>query len=171
MAVMRVAPTSPSDIACGSTDPREASMIDVARNIELVERLERAYNERDYDTVRACIEADFVAHTPGSEMMPAGVEGAIAANEGGFSSFSDKRSEILEIFGDSDRVVSHVRMTGTNDGGIAWAGVSANGKAIDVDWIQISRHGDDGAIQETWAQMDLLKLMIDVGAMPAPEGM
>ena len=72
---------------------------------------------------------------------------------------------------DGDRVVSHVRMTGTNDGGIAWAGVPANGKAIDVDWIQISRHGDDGTIQETWAQMDLLKLMIDVGAIPAPEGM
>jgi hypothetical protein len=35
-------------------------MSDVARNIELVERLERAYNERDYDTVRACVGADFV---------------------------------------------------------------------------------------------------------------
>jgi len=146
-------------------------MSDVARNIELVERLERAYNERDYDTVRACVAADFVANTPGADQVPAGIEGAIAANEGAVSSFSDKRSEILEIFGDGDRVVSHVRMTGTNDGGIAWAGVPANGKSIDTDWIQISRHGDDGVIQETWAQMDLAKMMGQVGAMPAPEGM
>ena len=78
-------------------------MSDVARNIELVEKLERAYNERDYDTVRACVAADFVANTPGAEMVPAGVEGAIASNEGAFSFFSDKRSEILEIFGDGDR--------------------------------------------------------------------
>lgn len=94
-------------------------------------------------------EAGYVAHTPGAEMMPGGVEGAIASNEGGFSFFSDKRTEILEIFGDGDRTVSHVRMTGTNDGGIAWAGVPANGKPIDTDWIQISRHADDGTIVET----------------------
>jgi predicted ester cyclase len=144
---------------------------DVARNIGLVERLERAYNERDNDTVRACLAADFVAHTPGVEMVPPGVEGAIAANEGSFSFFSDKHTEILDIFGDSDRVVSHVRMTGTNDGGISWAGVPANGKPIDTDWIQVSRHADDGTIVETWAQMDLPKMMMQVGAMPAPEGM
>lgn len=146
-------------------------MRDAARNVECVERLEKAYNERDYDTVRACLAADFVANTPGAEMVPAGVEGAIAANEGSFSFFSDKQTEILEIFGDGDRVVSHVRMTGTNDGGISWAGVPANGKPIDTDWIQVSRHADDGVIVETWAQMDLPKMMMQVGAMPAPEGM
>ena len=146
-------------------------MSDVTSNVELVERLERAYNARDYDTVRACLAADFVAHTPGAEMVPTGVEGAIAANEGAFSFFSDKRSEILEIFGNGDRTVSHVRMTGTNDGGIAWAGVPANGKAIDTDWIQISRHADDGTIVETWAQMDIPKMLMQVGALPAAEGM
>jgi predicted ester cyclase len=148
-------------------------MSDAARNIELVQRLEQAYNERDYDTVRACVAADFVANTPGSdsEALPAGVEGAIASNEAAFGSFSDKRTEILEIFGDRDRVVSHVRMMGTNDGGLPWAGVPANGKAVDMDWIQISRHGDDGTIVETWAQMDVPKMLVQVGAMPAPEGM
>lgn len=146
-------------------------MSDAARNVELVEKLERAYNERDYDTVRACLAADFVANTPGAELVPAGVEGAIASNEGAFSFFSDRHTEILEIFGDGDRVVSHVRMTGTNDGGIAWAGVPANGRPIDIDWIQISRHGGDGTIVETWAQMDVPKMLVQVGAMPAPEGM
>ena len=146
-------------------------MSDVARNIELVERLERAYNARDYDTVRACVAGDVVAHTPGSETLPAGVEGAIAANEGSFESFSDRRTEILEIFGDGDRVVSHVRMMGTHDGPLTFAGMPATGKPIDIDWIQISRHGDDGTIQETWAQMDVPKMMVQLGAMPAPEGM
>jgi predicted ester cyclase len=146
-------------------------MSDVDKNIEVVRRLETAYNERDYDTVRDCVAADFVSHTPGSQMVPPGVEGAITANEGAFTYFSDKRSEILEVFGEGDRVVSHVRMTGTNDGGIAWAGVLANGKPIDVDWIQISRFGGDGKIAETWAQQDIMKMMSQVGAIPAPEGM
>ena len=146
-------------------------MIDVARNIELVERLERAYNERDYDTVRACVAADLIANTPGSETLPAGVEGAIASNEGSHQGFSDRKTEILEIFGDGDRVVSHVRMTGTNDGDMPFGGISTTGKAVDVDWIRISRHRPDGMIQETWSQMDLPKMMVQLGAMPAPEGM
>lgn len=146
-------------------------MSDVARNIETFERLEAAYNRRDNDTVRSCLAADFVAHAPGAEMVPPGVEGAIAANEGTFGFFSDKSTEILEIFGDGDRTVAHVRMTGTNDGGITWAGVPANGKPIDTDWIQISRHAHDGTIVETWAEMDIPKMMMQVGAMPTPEGM
>ena len=146
-------------------------MDDVARNIDVVERLEQAYNARDTDTIRANVAADFVAHTAGSEMLPPGVEGAIAANEGSFATFPDKRSEILEIFGDGDRVVSHVRMTGTNDGGIPWANVPANGNRVDFDWIQISRHDDEGRIAETWAQMDVAKMFVQLGAMQAPEGM
>jgi len=146
-------------------------MDDVARNIAVVERLERAYNARDTDTIRANVAADFVPHTAGSEMMPPGVEGAIAANEGSFASYPDKRTEILEIFGAGDRVVSHVRMTGTNQGGLPWAGIPANGNAVDIDWIQISRHADDGTVVETWAQMDTPRMLMQLGAMPAPGGM
>jgi predicted ester cyclase len=145
-------------------------MGDSTRNIDLVTQLEAAYNARDYDTVRARVAADFVPHTPGSEMMPPGVEGAIAANEGAFGSYPDKRTEILDIFGDGDRVVAHVRMTGTNDGGLPWAGVPANGKGIDIDWIQISRHDSDGTIVETWAEMDVAKMMMQLGVGPSPEG-
>jgi predicted ester cyclase len=146
-------------------------MGDVDRNIDVIERLERAYNDRDYAAVRELVAADFVPHTAGSEMMPPGVEGAIGANEGSFGSYPDKRTEILEVFGAGDRVVSHVRMTGTNDGGIPWAGVPANGRKVDIDWIQISRHGDDGRVLETWAQMDVAKMMMQLGAMSGPEGM
>jgi predicted ester cyclase len=146
-------------------------MDDVARNVEVVKRLEQAYNARDADAIRAAVASDFVAHTAGSELLPPGVEGAIAANEGSFASFPDRRTEILEIFGDGDRVVSHVRMIGTNEGGIPGANVPANGNRVDFDWVQISRHADDGKIVETWAQMDVAKMMQQLGAMPGPEGM
>ncbi len=144
-------------------------MSDVARNIGVVERLERAYDERDYDTVRACLAPDFVSHTARPELPP-GVEGAIAVNEGTFAMYPDKRTEILEIFGEGDRVVVHVRFMGTNDGDMPYGGMSATGRPVDFDWIQISRHGDDGRVQETWAQMDIAKMMTQLGAMPAPEG-
>ena len=93
------------------------------------------------------------------------------ANEGTFQMFSDKDTEILDIFGEGEKVVSHVRMTGTNDGAMPMGGPPATGKSVDFDWIQISRHADDGTIVETWAQMDIPKMMVQLGAMPAPEGM
>lgn len=62
-------------------------------------------------------------------------------------------------------------MTGTNDGAMPMGGPPATGKSVDFDWIQISRHDDDGTIVETWAQMDIPKMMVQLGAMPAPEGM
>jgi len=62
-------------------------------------------------------------------------------------------------------------MTGTARGGLPWIGVPANGDAIDCDWIQISRHADDGTIVETWAQQDVMTMMVQLGAMPGPEGM
>ncbi len=139
-------------------------------NVAVVRRLEEAYGKKDYDTVRELVAADVVTHTAGSEMLPAGVEGCIMADQGGHTSFPDKKTEILDIFGEGDKVVSHVRMTGTNLGGLDWAGIAPSDKKIDMDWVQISRHDSDGKIVETWAQMDVPKMMMQLGAMPGPEG-
>lgn len=140
-------------------------------NVSIVRRLEEAYGKADYDTVRELISPEFVPHTPGSEGMPPGVEGAVAADQGTWTAFPDKKTEILDIFGEGDKVVSHVRMTGTNTGGLPWFGIPANDAKIDTDWVQISRHDADGMLVETWSQMDLPKLMVQLGAMPAPGGM
>ena len=139
-------------------------------NIDVVRAIEDAYNRKDYDALDGLIEADFAAHTPGSDMAPPGLEGAKFTDMNAQSAFPDKRTEILDIFGEGDKVVAHVRMTGTNDGGLPWFGIPANGRKVDTDWIQISRHGPDGKIVETWAQMDIPKLMMQLGAMPGGEG-
>jgi hypothetical protein len=41
---------------------------------------------------------------------------------------------------------------------------------VDFHWIQISRHDQDGRVVETWAQIDVPKLMTQLGAMPGMEG-
>ena len=137
-----------------------------AENIAAVRRLEDAYAAQDYVTVRQLVATDLVAHTPGSEMVPPGVEGAIAASQGTHTYFPDGVTQILDIFGEGDRVVTHIRMTGTNTGGLDWAGIPPSDKKVDTDWIQISQHAPDGTIVETWAQMDIPKMMTQLGAMP-----
>jgi predicted ester cyclase len=139
-------------------------------NVEVVRSIEDAYNRRDYAALDALIAADLAAHTPGAEQGPPGIEGAKAADMGAWQAFPDKHSEILDIFGEGDHVVAHVSMTGTNRGGLPWLGIPANGRAVDFDWIQISRHGPDGKVVETWAQIDVPKLMAQLGAMPGMGG-
>jgi predicted ester cyclase len=145
-------------------------MANVDRNIEVVRRLEALYNARDYSGLGELIGAGFVAHTPASDQTPPTAEGLRANNESAFGAFPDRRTEILDVFGEGDRVVARIRQRGTNEGGLPWLGIPANGKQVDFEWIQISRHDADGRIVETWAQMEIAKLLQQLGAMPGPEG-
>jgi predicted ester cyclase len=145
-------------------------MSDVERNIDVVRRLEDAYNARDYSGLGDLVREDLVAHTAGTD-GPQDHEALTANNENTSSAFPDKRTEILDVFGEGDRVVARVRMTGTNTGGLPWFGIPANGAPVDIEWIQVSRHDEDGQIAETWAQMDVATLMMQLGAMPGAGGM
>lgn len=139
--------------------------------VDVIRRVEGAYNAADYDTLRTLIAPDIVCHTPGSQDATPGIQGCIESDAGGWSAFPDKRTEVLDAFAEGDKVVARIRMTGTNTGGLPWFGIPANGNPVDVQWIQISRHAADGTVVETWAQMDLPTLMQQLGAMPGPEGM
>jgi len=143
-------------------------MADVERNIEVVRRLEDAYNRRDYADLAELVRDDLIAHTAGSDQIPQNHEGLKANNEGAYGAFPDKRTVIEDAFGEGDRVVARIHNTGTNTGGLPWLGIPANGARVDMEWIQISRHDADGKIAETFTQMEVAKLMQQLGAM---EGM
>lgn len=146
-------------------------MSDVERNIDVVRRLEDLYNRRDYAQIGDLVRDDLIAHTPSSDQRPQDNEGLIANNEGAYAGFPDKRTEVLDTFGEGDRVVARIREVGTNTGGLPWLGIPANDAKVDFEWVQISRHDDDGKVAETWAQMETPKLMMQLGVMPAPGGM
>ena len=145
-------------------------MGDVERNIDVVRRLEDAYNRRDYSPLPELVRDDLVAHTPSADPNAQDHAGLRANNEGGHAAFPDRRTEIEDVFGEGDYVVARMRNTGTNSGGLPRFGIPANDAPVDLQWIQISRHDADGKIAETWAQMELMKLMQQLGAMPGPEG-
>ena len=139
-------------------------------NVEIVRRLEEGYAKDDLSVVDEIIADNFIAHAPGAELMPPGREGPRMAHTGAMQSFPDHVTTVEDIFGEDDKVVVHVRMKGTNQGGVPWAGIPANGKPIDIDWVTIYRL-EDGKVVETWAQMDIPTLMQQLGAMPGPGGM
>lgn len=134
-------------------------------NEQIVRRLETAWATDDYDTVRAILSPDFpkLNHGPGSEMMPPGIEGLIEGHKMSLGAFPDRKQEIMDAIGEGDRVMIRSRMTGTNKGGLPWFGVPANGRQVDVEYITIYRlEGDE--VVESWAQMDIAKMMQQLGA-------
>ena len=138
-------------------------MDDVERNIATVRRLDEAFNRRDYSGLGELLADDFLAINPGSNETT--LDQLQANNEHWFAAFPDKRTDIVEVFGEGDRVVAIIRDRGTNTGGVPWFGVPANGGAMDMRWIQITRHEAEGRIAEMWAQAEVPKLLMQLGAV------
>lgn len=133
---------------------------------EIVRKIEEAWDRNDLRSLDQYFAPDFVPYNavPG---LPPGLEGARLAHEAALQSFPDRKVTIEDITGDDELVAVRCRMTGTNRGGLAWAGISANGNPVDIQWISLYRFRD-GKVVEHRAVMDMLGLMQQLGAIPAP---
>ncbi|MEA2522462.1 MAG: hypothetical protein QOI81_2108 [Actinomycetota bacterium] len=135
-------------------------------NVDVVRKVEEAWRTHDLKMLDQLFAPDFRAHTPGSESLPPGIEGAKMAHQSSMQAFPDRQNQVHDIFGEGDMVVSHVSMSGTNTGGLPWFGVPANGAKIsDINWITIFRL-EAGKVKETWATMEVPKLVEQLGATP-----
>jgi predicted ester cyclase/quinol monooxygenase YgiN len=135
-------------------------------NKAIVRRIEEAWNANDLAALDDLFAPDFVAHNavPG---LPPGLDGAKMAHQASMASFPDRRTAIEEVIGAGDTVVVRMRMTGTNQGGLAWAGVPPNGNKVDVTWTSMYRLAG-GKVVEHRAEMDIMGLMQQLGAIPSP---
>ena len=135
-------------------------------NKEIVRRVEEAWNAGNLDALDPLFEPDFVAHNavPG---MPPGLTGAKLAHQASMQAYPDRKTAIEELLADGDEVVARMMMMGTNQGGLPWLGIPANGNQVDVEWVSIYRL-KDGKIVEHRAVMDMLGMMQQLGAIPAP---
>lgn len=138
-------------------------MNEVDRNISVVRRLEDAFNGRNYSDLDELVVGAFEGHNPGSSDVT--VEGLVANNESWHGAMPDKRTEVVFAFGEGDRVVARIQDRGTNLGGLPWFGIPANGRSMDMGWVQITRHGQDGRIIEMWALADVPSLLSQLGAV------
>jgi ketosteroid isomerase-like protein len=140
--------------------------VTVSENKEIVRRIEQAWDRGDLEALDQYFAPDFVAHSTVAGLPP-GLEGAKMAHGAALQSFPDRHVAIEDITGDGDLVAVRCRMTGTNRGGLAWMNVPANDRPVDVEWISLYRLRD-GRVVEHRAVMDLLGLLQQVGAIPAP---
>jgi steroid delta-isomerase-like uncharacterized protein len=135
----------------------------VEENKAVVRRYFTALDDQQLDAVAAVFAADYRLRFDGNpEMDRSSVLGMFGMF---FSALPDVRHEVLDLVGEGDRVVARLMVRGTHRGELM--GIPPTGKPVAFGAIDIVRLAQ-GKIAEHWANTDMLGLLQQLGAFPAP---
>jgi predicted ester cyclase len=82
-----------------------------------------------------------------------------------FAAFPDTNMTIDDTVAEGDRVVSRFTVRGTHRG--EFEGIAPTGKQVTLSGIVLSRI-EGGRVVEDWEELNMLGLMQQIGAIPAP---
>ena len=134
-------------------------------NKELVRRfVEEFWNQKNPSAADELMAADVVIHMPTGEVVD--LEGLKGFAEMWRSSFPDWNSTFEELIAEGERVAERWTGRGTHQGELA--GIPPTGKHVEVPGSVFYRIVD-GKIVEFRGQLDMMSLMQQIGAVPAPE--
>jgi steroid delta-isomerase-like uncharacterized protein len=140
----------------------------VEDNKQLVRRFfDEIFNSQSALAAGTILSPEFVAHHPA---FPEGIRGpdGIMHVTGMFrAGFPDLHYDIDDLVGEADRVAVRWTALGTHNG--PFMGVPSSGRAVRVTGTDIFR-SSNGQLVEAWVNSDLLGLMQQIGAIPAPPG-
>jgi len=135
-------------------------------NKAIVRRYRELNNTNAVDALGEVLAPQFVAH----EMLPnvpRTPEGAKMLHQGNLSVFPDLQTRTDDLFAEGDLVVERWTMTCHHTGAPFFIGnLPASGKKIEVSGINTYRIAN-GKIVETWANMDFMGVLQQIGLMPA----
>ncbi len=80
--------------------------------------------------------------------------------------FPDLRLTVEDIVAEGDTVAARVAFRGTHRG--EFQGIPPTGKQVAFSSM-VFNHVVDGKVEEHWVEMDLLRLMGQLGAIPEPQ--
>ena len=127
-------------------------------------RWNQAFNERDWATEAAYRTPDFVAHMSGTP-EPLNNDGWNAFMVQFTEAFPDAQISVAASVAQRDLVASRWTISGTHRG--MFQGVPATGRLVTFTGIDFNRIVD-GKVAEHWAQFDLVAVLQQMGALPAP---
>ena len=123
-----------------------------------------AFNRRDWPAEAASRTGDYVAHMQGAP-GPLDSQGWAEFMSLFATAFPDGEIAVEASISEGDVVASRWTMTGTHNGD--FLGVPPTGRPVTMKGIDFSRVVE-GKIAEHWAQFDVIGVMQQIGAMPAP---
>ena len=122
-------------------------------------------NTANEDLAREVISADAVFHAPSHPEPLRGPDGYLEVLEMMRGGFPDVQWTLEESVSEGDTVAARFTMHGTHDG--EFFGIPATGNKISVQAMNFY-YLADGRIVGERAQPDLLGVMQQIGAVPAP---
>ena len=136
-------------------------------NKELIRRYVQAIDDNqssDWSVLDEFIAEDFVAHNPPIPGVSLDREGMKQAAEI-FRQATPGRHEITMQVAEGDLVVSRIVGRGIHAGELL--GMPATNREVETDGIAVHRVAD-GKITEYWSVTDVARVLMQVGALPAP---
>ncbi len=127
----------------------------------------RAYeilSSGNLEALEEVIAPDVVDHNaqPG---QPGGIEGTRQVVGMFRAAFPDLRFIPEDLIAEGDRVVARLTVTGTHRG--EFQGLPPTGKQVTMSGVEIVRLAGGKAV-ERWGQFDILGMLQQLGAIPAP---
>jgi len=119
-------------------------------------------NKGNIDLMDKLCQKDFVEHEalPGVASNLEGVKQFFTMYR---AAFPDLKFTVDQMIAKDDKVVTHITITGTQEG--EFMGVPASGKKINLKGIDIVRFVDGKAV-EHWGVTDTMTMMQQIGAIP-----
>ena len=135
-------------------------------NKAVVQRFaDEVLNQRKIDAVDDLFAPGFVDHQPPMPGVPGDREGLKTALGVLFGTFTDLHLHLEDLIAEGDKVVARYSAHGTHNGDAM--GIPPTGKEVTFDAIAVYRI-QGGKITDRWELVDMLKLMQQIGAAPAP---
>jgi predicted ester cyclase len=135
-------------------------------NTAIVRRYREIHNTNQLGSLGEVLAADYAPHSlmPG---LPAGLDGARMAHQGAVASFPDIHTTTEDLIAEGDKVVERWSVTMTHTGAAFFGVPAGSGKKVAVTGISIYRIAG-GKIVEHWGEMDFSRVLMQLGALPAP---
>ena len=125
--------------------------------------LDELWNRSNFAVVDGLLARDYDGH---SSTVIRGPEGAVAFIPQARVAFPDFQFEVHDQIAEGDKVATRWKVVGTHEG--SFQGVPPSGKRIEMTGITIFRLAN-GKLVDGWTNEDLLGLLQQIGAVPAPE--
>ena len=124
--------------------------------------LEELWNRSNFAVVDELLARDYDGH---SSTVIRGPDGAVAFIPVMRAAFPDFQFKVLDQIAEGDKVATRWNLVGTHEG--PFQGTPPSGRRVEMRGITIFRLAG-GRLVEGWTNEDVLGLLQQIGAVPAP---
>jgi steroid delta-isomerase-like uncharacterized protein len=128
-----------------------------------------AFDRSDWDAIRATLAPDYVYEETGTGRRIEGADAVIAALEEWRSAYSDVVGDVRRVVVSGETAVLEIVWKGTHTGPLdTGAGVIPASGRYGEAWAVMWQEWQDGRIVHERHHLDLLTMLTNIGAIPAP---